>query len=88
MVDTVASQTLTPARLPRAEAAAPLVIFAVQQPLGLLGLLVLAMIFAGAFAEFVAPYDPLAISYMAILAPPSAEHWMGTTISAATSSPA
>ena len=65
----------------------PLVTFALQQPLGAIGLLViLAMIFAGAFAEFVAPYDPLAINYMAILAPPSAEHWMGTTISAATSS--
>ena len=57
----------------------PLVTFAQQQPLGAIGLLViLAMIFAGAFAEFVAPYDPLAINYMAILAPPSAEHWMGT----------
>jgi peptide/nickel transport system permease protein len=80
MVDTVASQTLTPAvayRLPKQRH--PLVTFAVQQPLGLLGLLViLAMIFAGAFAEFVAPYDPLANNYVAILAPPSAEHWMGT----------
>src|SRR5262245_47535751 len=56
-----------------------LIAFALQQPLGLLGLVViLAMIFAAAFANVVAPYDPLEVNYMAILASPSAEHWMGT----------
>lgn len=57
----------------------PLVAFALQQPLGTLGLLVIiVMILAAAFADVVAPYDPLTINFMAILAPPSAEHWMGT----------
>jgi peptide/nickel transport system permease protein len=80
MVDTVPARPPTPAvtyRVPKRRH--PLVTFAVQQPLGLLGLVVIvAMIVAGIFAEFAAPYDPLAISYMEILAPPSAQHWMGT----------
>ena len=57
----------------------PIIAFALQQPLGALGFLVIiVMMLCGLFAEFVAPYDPLAIDYMAILQAPSAEHWMGT----------
>ncbi len=53
--------------------------FCRQQPLGAISLLViLAMMFAGIFAEFVAPYDPLAIDFAAMLAPPDAQHWAGT----------
>jgi peptide/nickel transport system permease protein len=53
--------------------------FLVQQPLGSAGLLViLAMGFAGAFAELVAPYDPLAIDFGAMLAAPSVDHPFGT----------
>jgi peptide/nickel transport system permease protein len=51
----------------------------IQQPLGAAGLLViLVMGFAGAFAEWAAPYDPLAIDFGAMLAAPSVEHVMGT----------
>jgi peptide/nickel transport system permease protein len=56
-----------------------LVQFALTQPTGAAGLAVIAILFVlGAFAEFVAPHDPLAIDFGAMLAPPSWEHWMGT----------
>lgn len=57
----------------------PALQFVVTQPLGTAGLLViLVMAFAGIFAEHVAPYDPVAIDFAAMLAPPSPEHLMGT----------
>lgn len=40
-------------------------------------LLMAALLFLAAFADFVAPYDPLAQS-RAFLEPPSAAHWFGT----------
>jgi peptide/nickel transport system permease protein len=47
--------------------------------LGAAGLLViLVMAAAAAFAEWVAPYDPLAIDFAAMLAAPSPDHWLGT----------
>lgn len=53
--------------------------FARAQPLGALALIViLAMLFAGLFARFVAPYDPLAIDFGAVLAPPQPAHLFGT----------
>ncbi len=53
--------------------------FALRQPLGAAGLLViLVMAFGGIFAEFVAPYDPLDIDFGAMLAAPSIEHPFGT----------
>ena len=53
--------------------------FARQQPLGALSFIVICvMMFAGIFAEWVAPYDPLEIDFAGILAPPSWEHWTGT----------
>jgi peptide/nickel transport system permease protein len=53
--------------------------FVVTHPLGAAGLFVIAaMILAGVFAEYVAPYDPLQVDYGAMLASPSAEHWLGT----------
>jgi peptide/nickel transport system permease protein len=56
-----------------------LVQFALTQPTGAAGLAVIAILFVlGLFAELVAPYDPLAIDFGAMLAPPSWEHWMGT----------
>lgn len=57
----------------------PILQFAFTQPLGAAGLVfIVALFIAGIFAEYVAPYDPLALDYGAMLAPPSAEHLMGT----------
>jgi peptide/nickel transport system permease protein len=53
--------------------------FLIQQPLGSAGFVVIVvMLVAGIFAEFVAPYDPLAIDFAAMLAGPSIEHPFGT----------
>jgi peptide/nickel transport system permease protein len=57
----------------------PVIQFALTQPLGATGLvLIIVMFIGGVFAEFVAPYDPLTLDYGAMLAPPSWDHWMGT----------
>jgi len=57
----------------------PAVSFMVTQPLGAAGLAVIIVMFiAGVFSEVVAPYDPLAVDYGAMLAAPSWDHWMGT----------
>lgn len=57
----------------------PIFEFIRSQPTGAAGLVViLALFFAGMFAELVAPYDPLALDYEAMLAAPSWAHWMGT----------
>ncbi len=56
-----------------------LAMFCLAQPLGAIsGVAILIMLFGGLFADFVAPYDPLAIDFGAMLAAPSWEHWMGT----------
>jgi len=51
----------------------------VQQPLGAGGLaFIVLMAVCALFAPRVAPYDPLAVDYSAMLAAPSGEHWLGT----------
>lgn len=53
--------------------------FCIAQPLGAIsGVAIVVMLFGGVFAEYVAPYDPLAIDFGAMLAAPSWDHWMGT----------
>jgi len=53
--------------------------FIVQQPLGAAGLLaIVIMMIASVFAQYVAPYDPLALDYETMLAKPSWAHWLGT----------
>ena len=53
--------------------------FARQRPLGAIGAaIVFVMIFAAALAGVVAPFDPLATDYGAMLQAPSAAHWFGT----------
>ena len=53
--------------------------FCRQQPLGAVSFLIIfVMMFAGIFAEWVAPYNPLDIDFASILTPPSWEHWCGT----------
>jgi peptide/nickel transport system permease protein len=55
------------------------VLFIMHQPLGAAGLaVIIAMGICAAFAQWVAPYDPLTVDYAAQLARPSAEHWLGT----------
>jgi len=57
----------------------PVVLFMTQQSLGAAGLVVIiAMGICAAFAQWVAPYDPLTVDYAAQLVRPSAEHWLGT----------
>jgi peptide/nickel transport system permease protein len=53
--------------------------FCRQQPLGAISFVVIVvMMFAGIFAERVAPYNPLDIDFGGILAAPSWDHWGGT----------
>jgi peptide/nickel transport system permease protein len=53
--------------------------FTRQKPLGAAGAaIVVVMMVAALFADFLAPYDPLSTDYAAMLAAPSAEHWLGT----------
>jgi peptide/nickel transport system permease protein len=57
----------------------PLLAFAVAQPLGVLGgLAILVLMIAAILAPVVAPYDPVAIDFGAMLAPPSWNHPLGT----------
>ena len=57
----------------------PAMQFVVTQPLGAASLVfIVALFIAGVFADFVVPYDPLALDYEAMLAAPSAGHWLGT----------
>jgi peptide/nickel transport system permease protein len=75
---TMASPALTASPpIPRRRNA--IVDFARQQPLGAVSFVIIfAMMFAGIFSAWVAPYNPLDIDFASILAPPSSEHWFGT----------
>jgi peptide/nickel transport system permease protein len=53
--------------------------FARRRPLGAAGaLIVLLMLLIALLATVISPYDPLAVSFGAMLAKPSADHWLGT----------
>ena len=53
--------------------------FARRRTLGAVGaVVVILMIVVGVFAGPLAPYDPLAVDFGAMLAAPSAAHWLGT----------
>jgi peptide/nickel transport system permease protein len=53
--------------------------FSRQRPLGAIGAAIIAiMIIAALLADFVAPFDPLANDYGAMMQAPSAQHWFGT----------
>lgn len=53
--------------------------FARRRPLGAAGAVVVALMIAVALtATLIAPYDPLAVDFGAMLARPSAQHWLGT----------
>jgi peptide/nickel transport system permease protein len=69
--------TSLPYKVPRRRH--PVLQFMLQQPLGAAGLVVIVLMGVCAlFAPWVAPYDPLAIDFAAMLSPPSVEHWLGT----------
>ena len=56
-----------------------LLTFLREQKLGAAaGFVILAMLLAGIFADWVAPYDPLEINFGDMLAAPGASHWLGT----------
>ncbi len=77
---TMASPAL-PASLPAVRRRSVIVDFCRQQPLGAVSFVIIfVMMFAGIFSPWVAPYDPLQISFdpAESLAPPSAAHWFGT----------
>jgi peptide/nickel transport system permease protein len=53
--------------------------FCRQQPLGATSFAIIcAMMIAGIFCEWVAPYDPLAVDFASLLTAPSWDHWCGT----------
>jgi peptide/nickel transport system permease protein len=53
--------------------------FCRKRPLGAVGAaVVLINVVVGLGANVIAPYDPVATDYGAMLAPPSASHWLGT----------
>jgi peptide/nickel transport system permease protein len=55
------------------------VISFMQRPVAVMGLVVIvAFILIAVFAPLLAPYDPLATSWLAIRQAPSRAHWMGT----------
>jgi len=57
----------------------PVLLFVSQQPLGAAGLVFIVLMgLCAAFAQWVAPHDPLAVDYGAMLAAPSSQHWLGT----------
>ncbi len=53
--------------------------FCRRRPLGAIGAgVVIFMILVAVLAPWISPYDPLAIDFAAMLAAPSAQHWLGT----------
>jgi peptide/nickel transport system permease protein len=57
----------------------PVLLFITQQPLGASGLIVIVlMALCAVLAQWIAPYDPLAVDYAGQLAAPSWQHWLGT----------
>lgn len=53
--------------------------FTVTQPLGAAGAVaILAMALSGLLSPYIAPYDPVAISFGSMMSPPSWEHPLGT----------
>jgi peptide/nickel transport system permease protein len=58
---------------------AAIVDFCRRRPLGAIGAAVVVLMLAVAVsAELVAPYDPVAVDFGAMLARPGAQHWLGT----------
>ena len=53
--------------------------FCRRRTLGAIGAVVIVIMFAVAFlASFIAPYNPVAVDFAAMLSAPSPQHWLGT----------
>src|SRR5215471_11008743 len=64
---------------PRSRWVAAAIAFSRRRPLGAIGaVVVVLMVLVALTAPLIAPYDPLAVDFGAMLAPPSAAHWLGT----------
>ncbi len=64
---------------PRTGWASAVINFIRRRPLGAIGgAIILIMVFAALTAGLIAPYDPLATDYAAMISPPSHAHWLGT----------
>ncbi len=64
---------------PRARWLAVIVDFSRRRPLGAIGaVVVVLMLLVAVSATVISPYDPLTVDFSAMLAPPSAAHWLGT----------
>lgn len=75
----VATAPQQPKVAPLPKRANPVWLFIRSQPLGFAGLLViLAYLVSAIGAAWIAPYDPEAIDFAAMLGAPNAEHWLGT----------
>jgi peptide/nickel transport system permease protein len=75
-IDTVAE---APAPAPRAAWVGALLTFTQRRPLGAAGAaIVLLMLLVAVLATVIAPYDPVAVDFGAMLSPPGAKHWLGT----------
>jgi peptide/nickel transport system permease protein len=72
-------EELSRAQEARAAWLSAIVTFARQRPLGAVGaVIILLTAVLAATAGWIAPYDPIANDYGAMLAAPSAAHWLGT----------
>jgi peptide/nickel transport system permease protein len=72
-------EDMTPAGQWRGGWLSPIVDFVRQRPLGAIGAgIILFMVVVAGAAGFLAPYNPLANDYGAMLGRPSPEHWLGT----------
>src|SRR4029079_14209093 len=70
---------LARAEAPRATWLSAVSDFVRQRPLGAVGAAIIVLVLVLAVtAGWVAPYDPLLNDYAAMLAAPSAGHWLGT----------
>jgi peptide/nickel transport system permease protein len=64
---------------PRARWLAVIGDFSRRRPLGAIGAVVcVIMLLVALSASVIAPYDPLAVDFSAMLAPPNTAHWLGT----------
>ena len=68
-----------PTAEPRSRWVSALLTFCRRRPLGAIGAgIVVLMLLVAAFAPWLAPYDPVAVDFGAMLSPPGAKHWLGT----------